>query len=378
MTGFDLNDRILVFIILANFLFAMGYLVYGLFIQPKLKVLVRPSKIDEIMGDSFDDDDYRIASDDDVPELIIPEKQEDDLYKKERVKKRVIIITLIFIIFPVASEAVMGIGLFLKLFFNKPVDLNDVVFDKEKKRPMHRSDTDRERNLVPLEEALAVMDHDNLRSLMLNILKGEIDESLNSIMQALNSDDSETSHYAASVLSDELNDFRANVQNVYNYVKENAEKEADIRRRLAEGEEVEEEEEESYDHNWSMYASALIKYIALFLAQHVFTEMEEDSYGIIMNDVAEIMYSVDNSSITSIHYQWITDTLLNTDELELCEKWADRATVAFPDNMAGYTPRIKLYFKKNERRRFLDVLDDLEKSDVVIDANTLKLIRAFK
>ena len=374
----NINSGILILILVANLIFAIGYLIYGLFIRPKLRIIVRPSHVDEIMGDSFDDPDYKIADEDDVPELMLPETKEDDLYKKERVKKRVVILTLIFILFPVASELTMGLGLFLKLFFRKPVDLGDVVFDKDKKRPMHRSDSDRERNIVPLEEALVVMDHDNLRGLMLNILKGDIDESLSSIMQALNSDDSETAHYAASVLSDELNNFRANVQNVLTYVESEAKKEDELREKQLNGEQIEEEEEEAYDSQWITYASALVKYIALFLAQHVFTEMEEDSYAIIINDVADIMYDHDRNAITSIHYQWITDTLLNTNELEMCEKWANRATVAFPDNIAGYTPRIKLYFKRNERQRFLDVLDDLEKSDVVIDANTLKLIRAFK
>ena len=47
---------------------------------------------------------------------------------------------------------------------------------------------------------------------MLNVIRGDLQDSLESIALALNSSDSETSHYAASVLRDELNDFRVNVQ----------------------------------------------------------------------------------------------------------------------------------------------------------------------
>ena len=54
---------------------------------------------------------------------------------------------------------------------------------------------------------------------MMNIIKGDITKSLATIMLALNSQDSETSHYAASVLRDELNDFRMNVQKLYKEIE---------------------------------------------------------------------------------------------------------------------------------------------------------------
>lgn len=61
--------------------------------------------------------------------------------------------------------------------------------------------------MAPLEESLAVSDKRNMRMLMLNVIRGDMQKSLESITMALNSEDSETSHYAASVLRDELNDF---------------------------------------------------------------------------------------------------------------------------------------------------------------------------
>ena len=59
--------------------------------------------------------------------------------------------------------------------------------------------------MAPLEESLAVSDKRNMRMLMLNVIRGDMQKSLESITMALNSEDSETSHYAASVLRDELN-----------------------------------------------------------------------------------------------------------------------------------------------------------------------------
>lgn len=54
--------------------------------------------------------------------------------------------------------------------------------------------------MAPLEESLAVSDKRNMRMLMLNVIRGDMQKSLESITMALNSEDSETSHYAASVL----------------------------------------------------------------------------------------------------------------------------------------------------------------------------------
>lgn len=47
---------------------------------------------------------------------------------------------------------------------------------------------------------------------MLNVIRGDYQNSLSSINLALNSEDSETAHYAASILQDVLNNFRSQVQ----------------------------------------------------------------------------------------------------------------------------------------------------------------------
>lgn len=101
--------------------------------------------------------------------------------------------------------------LFHKLLFHKKVDLSDVIFNKEKIRQVERSDLERERNIAPIEETIAVSDYKNQRQLMMNVLRNDYRDSLGSISLALNSADSEVSHYAASALRDELGAFRNSV-----------------------------------------------------------------------------------------------------------------------------------------------------------------------
>ena len=77
------------------------------------------------------------------------------------------------------------------------------------------ADEEQERNVVPIEEALAISDRDSLRTLIMNVVRGDVTDSLGSLALALDSEDTETSHYAAAVLRDVLNDFRQHAQKLY-------------------------------------------------------------------------------------------------------------------------------------------------------------------
>ena len=103
---------------------------------------------------------------------------------------------------------------FYLTIFRFQVELDDVVFSKERVRTQLRADEEREMNVIPLEEAVAVNDQKSLRAAMLNVLKGEIRNSLSAISLALETKDSESSHYAASNLSHELSEFRNEVHNL--------------------------------------------------------------------------------------------------------------------------------------------------------------------
>ena len=43
----------------------------------------------------------------------------------------------------------------------------------------------------------------------------------------------------------------------------------------------------------------------------------------------------------------------------------------------AYTCRLKLYFTMGEKEKFFEVLQELKESDIIIDNETLELIRIF-
>lgn len=243
--------------------------------------------------------------------------------------------------------------LFYLLFFSAPVNLEDVVFSKERVRTFVHAEEDRERNLVPLEEAIEVTDTDELRNLMMNVVRGDIQKSLASISLALDSADSETAHYAASVLQDALNDFRANVQKQYLLVKRG-------------------------DRDSVRYAGELIDYMNLVLEQKVFTDMEQKYYVDLMDEVCEILYNESRENMLSSRYEAVSLRLLEAEDYERCGKWCERAEYHYPNTLATYSCLLKLYFNSGQKRKFFDTIESLKNSSVVIDSETLELIRVFQ
>ena len=82
--------------------------------------------------------------------------------------------------------------------------------------------------------------------------------------------------------------------------------------------------------------------------------------------------------MTSSQYEAISLRLLEIEEFEASKKWCERAEYQYPNTLATYTCQLKLYFNSGQRERFFEVVEDLKKSAIVIDSETLELIRVFR
>ena len=105
--------------------------------------------------------------------------------------------------------------------------------------------------------------------------------------------------------------------------------------------------------------------------------MEQASYSVMLSEVAELLFNVSPEILFARHYEWITNHLMNCGEMDLCEKWCMRCAVTHPDDLISYTCRLKFYFKKSDKERFMEVMSDLRQTNIVIDKATLEIIRAF-
>lgn len=258
----------------------------------------------------------------------------------------------VMVLFPAAGFVFFFlVQLLCKTVFCSVVNLEDITFSKERVDTQVKADEEQERNIIPIEEALAVNDKKSLRTAMLSIIRGEVQSSLSSIALALDSGDSETAHYAASVLSDKLNEFRMNVRKLYSEIQENPEQ--------------------------TGRAEELIDYMDGFLKQKVFTQLEQNGYVRMMAEVADVLYQEDASRLTAERYEGVCLRLMEAEEFEASEMWCLRLAEEHPEALCAYTCRLKLYFNTKNREAFFQTLDILKKAEVVIDSETLEIIRIF-
>lgn len=278
-------------------------------------------------------------------------------FRKKENKRGYLMKGFVMFICPVAGPIFfIGSQLFYWLFFKVEADLSDVVFSKEKKRQLVRANEDEGLEMASLEEALQISDQDSTRRLMLNVVRGDMRKSLSAISMALNSRDTETSHYAASVLQDELNGFRGTVQKTLLEIKEESEKE---------------------DGDPSDMCVVLLNYMNHVLSQKVFTDMEQISYVNKMESTADLLYERSKEKMLGKNYEDLCLRLLDIKEYELCEKWCFRGKEHYPNTLSSYTCMLKLYFSSGQREKFFEVLEELKRSHVVVDKETLELIRTF-
>ncbi|MCI8768036.1 MAG: hypothetical protein HFH21_09685 [Ruminococcus sp.] len=269
-------------------------------------------------------------------------------------RKTYIIRFFIMVLCPVVAPVFFFVTHLLYLtIFRFQVNLEDVIFDKSRVKTQVKANEERERNVIPVEDALAVSDEKNLRVAMMNIIKGDMQESLSSVALALNSEDSESAHYAASILSDRLNEFRMGVHKLYRQMKEDQG-----------SEQIE-------------YEVALIAYMEDFLSQRVFMDLEQDRFVRMLEEAMELLYEKNASRITPEWYEGLCMRLLESRDFENVEKWCIRLEEQYPNELCAYTCRLKLYFTVKNRDAFFQTLNALKNSNITIDSDTLEMIRIF-
>ncbi len=261
--------------------------------------------------------------------------------------------TVVMLICPLVGPAFfLFVWLVYYLLFHQDVDLEDVVFSKERVETHLKADEEREGNMVSIEEALVICDKDNLRALVMNVVRGDVEKSLASIALALNSEDSETSHYAATVLRDVLNEFREQVQELY----------IAMNRR---------------EKGWEEYARLLIEYMHNILEQKVFQETEQDEFIDMMEQACLMLYEQMYYRLKPGYIQWLCDLLLGARKYDHIQRWCDRSRELYPNELSTYVCYLKYYFTVEKKKEFFEELDRLKQSDIVIDRETLELIRTF-
>lgn len=269
-------------------------------------------------------------------------------------RKQYLMNTVIMLLCPI-----VGIMYFLFAFFKYRFikignrDLSDVEFSKTRHIARVKADENRERNIVSVGEAILVSDREKKRANMLNVLLGKTDESFSAIALALDSDDSEVAHYAASFLQSKMDTFRDNVRKAEQQIEEGDIEDEECQKRILK----------------------LVRYMNHMLKQKVFTQVEQTDYVGKMEQLCERLFQNARGSLTPECYEWLIGRITELREYDKAELWGNRFYGQYPDLLASYTLRLKLYFETSRKDQFFEVLDELRASSVAVDSQTLELIR---
>lgn len=209
------------------------------------------------------------------------------------------------------------------------------------------------RSAAAPEDAIPVSDTEDPRTLNMNEVRQKLQDSLAAIALALNREDPTDVHDTASALQEALEDFRSNVQNAY--------------------EEIQAAPADQLD-----YAEIILEYMNPVLLKKVFTETEQKLLVNRMDEIGDLLYEFGWRKMKSIHFEAISMRLLELGDIERCREWCERAEYHFPYEPATYTCLLKLYFQTGNRSGFFRVLEDLKDTDIILDHETLELIRMFK
>ena len=280
------------------------------------------------------------------------------IWKKDTDNRRQYVMhTVIMLLCPMVGVMYFSLA-FLKYRFMKwgERDLSDVEFSKKRHIARMKADEERERNIVAVGEAILVSDQEKKRANMLNVLLGETDESFSAIALALDSDDSEVAHYAASFLQSKMDTFRDKVRKTQQKIEESDVKEEACQQKIVD----------------------LIKYMNHLLKQDVFTKVEQVDYVEQMDGLCETLFQNAREKMSPDAYESILRRLMELSEYEKAEKWGNRFCVQYPDQLLSYTLRMKLYFETSRKGNFFEVLKELRASSVGIDNQTLELIRMIQ
>lgn len=272
-------------------------------------------------------------------------------------RKQYVMNTVIMLLCPVVGILYFLLA-FLKFHFIKlgERDLSDVEFSKKRQASRVKADEERERNIVAVGEAILVSDQEQKRANMLNVLLGDTEEALSAIALALNSDDSEVAHYAASFLQSKMDTFRENVSRMQKKIEESDVEDEECQEQILE----------------------LIRYMNHMLKQKVFMQVEQVDYVNQMEQLCEKLFQNARNRIPPECYEWILGRIMDLGEYERAEIWGYRFSEQHPDVLSSFTLRLKLYFETNRKEEFFEVMSQLRASDVLIDNRTLEMIRIIQ
>lgn len=238
------------------------------------------------------------------------------------------------------------LGMFTK---EEDVDYVNLSLDKTKKEFEQEIDKEAEMKRLPIEEVLTVSTAKDRREAVINLLKTDVTDSMRLIRKAIDNEDPETVHYAASALTDIMSKFTAEVnrlQAVYDEDRTNRE--------------VNEE-----------YVDAVLR----ILGSGALLGVEEMMYLYIYTGLLENLAKHHPAAVTGEQCAMMVTALYKEGKSQEAEKWAELSLEKWPDAEQSYLNVLYIKYHLGKEEDFYKCLKELAGSGLALSRKGLDIMR---
>lgn len=241
-------------------------------------------------------------------------------------------------------------SLILKCMKAAYIDLSEISFRRNKIKVIEGDSLERGMNKVPMEEALLASDAESVRRVLLDVLKSDLEGSVSILMKAIESDDSEASHYASTAIAEVLSKFKSHQKEL----------DAQYHRHMDDGE----------------LLTAYHRYVYKYLSFHIFPQAEEKRYMELCRGLMERAYEDFPKMDAQDYENWIL-LLLEKGEKEKAEEWLFRMKKDYPESLPTFRAELSFYYRY-DHEEFGRCLQRIKNSRIMLDEDTLAVVRFFQ
>ncbi|WP_066055656.1 hypothetical protein [Robertmurraya korlensis] len=205
-----------------------------------------------------------------------------------------------------------------------------------------------ETNVIPFNDALILNDNKTKRTMLIDLLKGQFQQNIDALELALQSDDSETSHYAATAVQHTKRELINQMRTI----------EAQL-----------DEEEEDYSL-LSIYRDTLKQYIRIEFLDAQTRKKYLYSYLQTLTKLIQLHPThKDKNYIEKIN------TAITLDEHQLARETAEQFITYFPKDEDAYFYAMKVHFHMQNEFEFKQIMNQLRVTDINLSPSRLSQLR---
>lgn len=235
------------------------------------------------------------------------------------------------------------------VFRVKEVDYENLSMDKTKKEFEQRVDKDAEMKMLPMEEVLTVSTTKDRREAMINLLKTDVSDRLSLIRKAVENEDPETAHYAASALTDVFGKFTTEVNHL----------------------------QAAYDSDRSNREinEEYIDVVLRILGSGALFGVEEMTYLYIYTGLVENLVQHHPKALSGEQCAMMVKSLYKEGKSAEAEKWAELSLEKWPDDEQSYLNILYIKYNLGKEEEFYKCLKELTDSGIALSRKGLDIVR---